>query len=119
MDFSEKMKLIRCTYNLTQEEFAKNIGISRSNLVNIEKGRVKPTPVLINYLSLAYNIEKRWLQDDTVPMVDNIPINNKEIINDIIFYYNQLNEEYKEFVINQMKQLVELQSKIDTNITKR
>lgn len=113
MTFSEKLKLIRKTYNLTQAEFAHNIGISRVNLVNIEKGRVNPTPLLINCISFAYNIEKEWLQDDTVMETTIIPTANKDdTIDKIMFYYEQLNDEYKKFVLKQIKQLIELQQQI-------
>ena len=48
MNFTDKLKLIRKTNEMTQAEFAESIGISRGNLANIERGIVKPTQVFIN-----------------------------------------------------------------------
>ena len=55
MTFANKLKLIRKTNNLTQSEFAESIGISRGNLSGLELGKVSPTPLLINCVSLMYN----------------------------------------------------------------
>ena len=38
MNFTDKLKLIRKTNEMTQAEFAESIGISRGNLANIERG---------------------------------------------------------------------------------
>ncbi|QEH70028.1 helix-turn-helix domain-containing protein [Cellulosilyticum sp. WCF-2] len=114
MTFSDKLKLIRTTYQLTQSEFAKNIGISRANLMNIEKGRVIPTSLLINYISLAYGIDKKWLINDDDLESTEIPSVITDItIDRIMFYYEQLNDEYRTFVLQQIKQLVELQQQVN------
>lgn len=113
MTFSDKLKLIRTTYQLTQSEFAKDIGISRANLVNIEKGRVVPTSLLINYISVAYGIDKNWLMNDDNLESTEIPSITTDItIDRIMFYYEQLNDEYRAFVLQQVKQLVELQQQV-------
>lgn len=64
MHFMEKLKLIRNAKNLTQAEFANAIGISRGNLSGLELGKVSPTPLLINCLSLMFGVDKEWLLDD-------------------------------------------------------
>lgn len=110
MPISEKLKQIRNYYKLTQEEFAKKLGISRVNLVNIEKGRTTPTPTLIKFVCLAYDIDINWLTDDSIPQIDNIPKFSKgNTINDIMSYYNKLNPEYQELILNQVKQLLIIQ----------
>lgn len=45
-----KLKIFRATKNLTQEEVAEMVGVTRQTLNAIEKGKYSPT------LSLAYDI---------------------------------------------------------------
>lgn len=110
MKFTEKLKLIRKANNLTQAEFAQSIGISRGNLSGLELGKVEPTQVFINCVSLMYNIDKNWLTDE----------NNNDLsalngctntVSLIIEKYEQLNDGYKKFVENQITQLLEMQDK--------
>ena len=51
MNFTDKLKLIRKTNEMTQAEFAESIGISRGNLANIERGIVKPTQIFCKSIS--------------------------------------------------------------------
>ena len=109
MNFQEKLKLIRKTNNLTQADFANSIGISRGNLANIELGKVEPTQVFINCVSLMYNIDKNWLLDDSNN--DLSPLNaSTNIISLIMDKYEQLDDKYKKFVENQINQLLEIQN---------
>lgn len=66
MKTHEKIKLIRSAKKMTQEEFAQEIGISRANLNNIELGKVNPTKLFINYVSLKFGISKDWLMNDDI-----------------------------------------------------
>ena len=110
MVFSEKLKLIRKAHNLTQSDFANSIGISRGNLSGLELGKVTPTPVLINCLSLMYNIDKNWLIDDSNDDLSALN-GSTNIVALIAEKYEQLDDEYKKFVENQINQLLELQKK--------
>ena len=110
MTFANKLKLIRKTNNLTQAEFAESIGISRGNLSGLVLGKVAPTPLLINCISLMYNIDKNWLIDDNN---DDLSVLNgsTNIASLIGEKYGQLDDKYKKFVENQILQLLELQRK--------
>lgn len=107
--FSEKLKLIRKTNNLTQSEFANSIGISRGNLANIELGNVEPTQIFINCISLMYNIDKNWLLDDSNNDLSalNGSINALALIKE---KYEKLDDKYKLFVEKQINQLLEIQT---------
>ena len=110
MTFANKLKLIRKTNNLTQAEYAESIGISRGNLSGLELGKVAPTPLLINCISLMYNIDKNWLIDDNN---DDLSVLNgsTNIASLIGEKYGQLDDKYKKFVEYQILQLLELQRK--------
>lgn len=110
LNISEKLKLIRKSNNLTQAEFADSIGISRGNLANIELGKVRPTQVLINCVSLMYNIDKNWMLDDSNNDLSALN-GSTNILALIMEKYEQLDGKYKKFVESQINQLLELQDK--------
>ncbi len=108
MTFADKLKLIRKTNNMTQAEFANTLGISRGNLSGLETGKVTPTPLLINCLSLIYNVDKVWLTDDANE--DLSALNSvKNMASLIAEQYDRLDEKYKRFIENQILQLLEMQ----------
>lgn len=109
MNFSEKLKLIRKSNNMTQADFANSIGISRGNLANIELGNVVPTPMFINCVSLMYHVDKDWLTDDSNNDLSALN-NSTNMIPLILSEYEQLDDKYKKFVENQIMQLLELQN---------
>lgn len=114
MKFNEKLKLIRKTYDLTQLQLAKQIGVSRGHIANMELGTVNPTPLFINCLSLTYGIDKDWLINDSND--DSITVNLLENTTALIIEeYEKLTDEFKPFVKNQIEQLLDLQNKVKEN----
>lgn len=62
LEIYERIKLLRKEYlNLTQQEFATKIKISRANLANIEVGRINITDRVISDICSAFNTNKKWL----------------------------------------------------------
>jgi len=49
-----EIKVYRAKYNLTQEELAKEVGVTRQTIISIEKGRYSPS------LELAFKIARRF-----------------------------------------------------------
>lgn len=62
MSIGSRVKEIRKEFGLNQEEFAKKINISRSNLSNIEIGRVISTDRVINDICCEFKINETWLR---------------------------------------------------------
>ena len=110
MNFTEKLKLIRKANNLTQAEFAESIGISRGNLSGLELGKVSPTPLFINCVSLMYNIDKNWLTNDNNGDLSELN-GSTNMATLIAEKYGQLDDKYKTFVENQILQLLDMQKK--------
>ncbi len=50
----ERIKLFRLTHGLSQENFAKLIGVDESTLASWERGEQKPSRKLISKLSMLY-----------------------------------------------------------------
>lgn len=110
MSFADKLKLVRKSNDLTQEEFSKSLGVSRGNIANMEAGTSNPTQLLINCISMLYNIDKNWLSNDSDDSLSGL--NTKQTKNELIEKkYSELNEEYKLFVERTIQNLLDIQNK--------
>lgn len=61
MDFGNILKKIRQDNNLTQEELAKKIDTSRSNIANYENNKNMPSIDILNKLSKIFNVSTDYL----------------------------------------------------------
>ena len=61
MSFGNILKKIRIENNLTQEELAKKIKTSRSNIANYENDKNMPSLDILNKLSLVFNVSTDFL----------------------------------------------------------
>ncbi len=69
MEIFERIKYLRKSIlKISQEEFAKKIGLSRSNIGNIEVGRINVTDRVISDIVNQYNVNNDWLINGTEPM---------------------------------------------------
>lgn len=55
-------ELRKIILNKTQEEFAKKINVSRSNLGNIETGIINVTDRVVTDICKTYNVSEKWLR---------------------------------------------------------
>ncbi len=58
-----KIKELRESLNLSQEEFGKSIGLSKSGISNIESGNRGVRESYIELICTKYNVSKVWLTD--------------------------------------------------------
>ena len=63
MDLGKKLKELRKSFNLTQEEFAKKIGVSRVNYTRYETGKVRPDYETVIKIADFYEISLDELFD--------------------------------------------------------
>lgn len=69
MEIFERIKYLRKSIlKLSQEDFAKKIGLSRSNIGNIEVGRINVTDRVIGDIIYQYNVNEEWLRNGTGEM---------------------------------------------------
>lgn len=59
---NNRIKQLRKTLNLTQQEFAERIGIKRNTIANYEGGRNEPVSSVINLICREYNVNIDWLR---------------------------------------------------------
>lgn len=63
MEVFERVKKLRKeVLNITQQEFADSVHISRSNMGNIEIGRIAMTDRVIGDICRAFNVSEDWLR---------------------------------------------------------
>lgn len=77
-----RLKEIRLSKGLSQDEFAKRIGVSRSHVASLEGGRKNFTERLINDVVREYNVNKEWLSSGSGDMFID-PLEKIELDNDI------------------------------------
>ncbi len=71
METYERIKFLRKNeLKVTQDVFAAKISISRSNLGNIETGKVGVTDRVLTDICKAYGVNREWLENGTGEMFD-------------------------------------------------
>lgn len=59
---NERLKELRKTLNLTQQEFADAIGIARGNVGAYEVGKNSLSNAVISLICKTYNVNENWLR---------------------------------------------------------
>lgn len=86
MKIFERIKYIRKNeLKITQEDFAMSIGLSRSNIGNIEVGRINVTDRVIQDICLKYNINETWLRYGTGEI---FVVTEQSILDDLALAHN-------------------------------
>ena len=61
MSTSERVKSLRKTLGLTQQEFADKLGVKRSTIGNYDLNRTEPSASVITLISRTFNVSEQWL----------------------------------------------------------
>ena len=62
MTMGERIKKMRKGLNLTQQEFASQIGTTQNVLANYESGRRNPSASAFNNICKTFNVSETWLR---------------------------------------------------------
>lgn len=62
MTINERIRELRERLNISQTEFAENLGSGRGIIKNIEEGRTLPKPQLIDLITRVFNVNRAWLE---------------------------------------------------------
>ena len=111
MKFPEKLKIIRKQNGLSQDKLATVLGVSRSNIANIEVGQVEPSQLFINCVALTFGIDRNWLTDDSCDDLTPL-LGSVNMIALIMEKYAQLDDRFKRYVEKQINDLLELQNSV-------
>ena len=100
---NNRVKEIRKYVGLTQEKFAKSIGVSRSNVTNVELGKIQLTDRLIKTICSVYNVDENWLRTGEGEMF--ISLNSDDEFDMLVGSLYAENDEFKKKVIKTMLSL--------------
>lgn len=59
---TDRIKLIRKTFHLSQKDFGAKLGVSRDVISNIEYGRVAPKDIMLHHICEVFGINEVWLR---------------------------------------------------------
>lgn len=69
---NERIKELRVTLGLTQETFAKRLGIKRNTIGNYETGNRVPSDQSIFSICREFNVNEEWLRNGTGEMFNTL-----------------------------------------------
>lgn len=97
----ERLKEIRESFNMTQIEFAEKIGVSRTQITQLESGERKVfKPILINAICREFNINRNWFLNGEGKMF-NDPLEHLQFdseLKELVKMYSSLDEQTKKIV---------------------
>ncbi len=77
LNIGERIKKLRKSLDMTQQEFAERIGVKRNTIGQYEIGRNEPIDAIINLICREFNVNKEWLQTGIGEMFK--PVLNSEL----------------------------------------
>lgn len=63
MTISKRIKTVRESFGLTQEEFAERIELGRSHVSLLESGKRSPSDLTVSNICRVYGVNREWLVD--------------------------------------------------------
>lgn len=70
---NERLKKLRKTLDLTQQEFADKIGSVQNTITGYESGRRNPSDPIINNICKTFNVNENWLRTGEGEMFIKVP----------------------------------------------
>lgn len=100
---NERLKKLRKTLDLTQQEFADKIGIKRNTMAQYEIGRNEPIDAVIISICREFNVSENWLRtgegemfnssdDEYTAMIDRIMAGENEFAKNIFKTFAMFDE---------------------------
>ena len=111
MKLGEKIKLIRKSKGISQEELASTLKINRNFLSRIETGKSEPTASILKNIAKLFNIDLNSLLD-----VKNISTDSDDKIKYITENCKNLNEKDIDFIIRIISVMKEEYVKINSSL---
>lgn len=111
MKLGEKIKLIRKSKGISQEELASTLKINRNFLSRIETGKSEPTASILKNIAKLFNIDLNSLLD-----VKNISTDSDDKIKYITENCKNLNDKDIDFIIRIISVMKEEYVKINSSL---
>lgn len=101
---NERLKKLRKTLDLTQQEFADRIGIARGNIGAYEVGKNAPSDAVISLICREFNVNEEWLRSGTGDMF--LPVDrNADIAKLTKMLLDEESDSFKNRVISMLANL--------------
>lgn len=78
----DRIRKLRKTLDLTQQDFAKKIGMSANVLTNYETGRRNPSKSVINNICKTFHVNEEWLRTGNGEMF--VDVSRDDQINEFV-----------------------------------
>ncbi len=92
---------------MTLQEFSSAIHMSRSNLGNIETGRIALTDRVLSDICRTFHVSPQWILEGNEPIYEE---NHNPLDQEITKLYASLTEENKKYLYGYMQRLLEEQN---------
>lgn len=76
----DRIKQLRRSLDLTQQEFAERIGLKQSTIATYELGRNEPIDAVCTLICREFNVREAWLRYGEGEMFNPEPQNNYEVL---------------------------------------
>lgn len=96
MQLKDRIKYLRETLKISQEEFGEKIGVARNTIANYEIGNRTPKDVTLKSICREFNVNYLWLTEGTGDMFMGVP---ETIIDELVVQYD-LNDVETEILKN-------------------
>lgn len=121
----ERIKELRKTTGLTQQEFADKLNLNRGAIANYEIGRNEPISAIISLICKEFNVNEEWLrtgegemflqlpeEDEVAAYVSDLLEDEGEnplylIIKEIMYTYNEVSPKSQEILRDFSKRLLD------------
>ncbi len=107
MNIGERIRLLRKNeLKMTQDDFASKIDISRSNIGNIEIGRIAVTERIIASICREFSVNEEWLRTGNGEMF--VPLTRNQLITDFTADLIMEDNTFKKRLVEALAKLDEL-----------
>jgi transcriptional regulator with XRE-family HTH domain len=104
-DVGSRIIELRRILGLSQKAFGEKIHISKGYITSLERSIRPLNDRLVSLISDSFGVNAEWLKSGSGSMFLD-PKDSKE--GEIMGLFNQLNPDFQKFIINQLKQLLEM-----------
>ena len=113
---NERLKKLRKTLELTQQDFANRIGVKRNTVATYEMGRSSPSDSAVSLICREFNVNEDWLRNGGTDDDMFIKLNEDE---ELAMYTQMLLDSSTDDVIaNMIKKFICIYEKLDPNSKK-
>ena len=108
MEAHERVKYLRKEIlNLSQNDFAQQIHISRSNLGNIETNKINLTERVLADICRNFHVSRKWMTDGVEPVFEE---SSTSLDTKFLNLYAKLTEDNKKYLHGYLQRLLDAQS---------